>query len=124
MRHEPFEMLWHVAQIDLSVRHRRPNQQTRLAHACVSYIVDSETPDRDNGGYGRVCDRGLRSRAVTDSFSALLLVPALSGSGRLDGPGCCHGIAHAAVGVWLTGSRMVLSPKSATRSSRPPRAST
>ena len=34
--------------------------------------------------------------------------------------GCCH----AAVGVWLTGSRTVLSPKSATRSSRPPRAST
>jgi hypothetical protein len=31
---------------------------------------------------------------------------------------------HAAVGVSLTGSRTVLSPKSATRSSRPPRAST
>jgi hypothetical protein len=35
-------------------------------------------------------------------------------------PGCCH----AAVAVSLTGSRTVLSPKSATRSSRPPRAST
>jgi hypothetical protein len=76
------------------------------------------------GGYESACDMGLGSRAVTGCFSARLLVPALSGSGRLDGPGCCHGIAHAAVGVSLTGSRMVLSPKSATRSSRPPRAST
>jgi hypothetical protein len=32
------------------------------------------------------------------------------------------GRCHAAVAVSLTGSRMVLSPKSATRSSRPPRA--
>ena len=55
MRHEPFGMLWHVAQIDLSVRHRRPNQQTRLAH--IRRVR-------------RVCDRGLRSRAVTGRFYA------------------------------------------------------
>jgi hypothetical protein len=50
------------------------------------------------------------------AISARISLP-VSGRASRD---CCH----AAVAVSLTGSRTVLSPKSATRSSRPPRAST
>ena len=92
---------------------RRPGDQATRYNESLLYVYDAGmAADRDQLA---VCAVPGRKAEVIASASSACLCEAVAVT-----RGCCH----AAVGVSLTGSRTVLSPKSATRSSRPPRAST
>jgi hypothetical protein len=92
---------------------RRPGDPATRYNESLLYVYDAGmAADRDQLA---VCAVPGRNPEITASASSACSCEAVAVT-----RGCCH----AAVAVSLTGSRTVLSPKSATRSSRPPRAST
>ena len=103
-----------VPAFKIPVRHRpggRPGDQASRYNESLLYVYDA----------GMAADRYQLAVCAVPGRKAEVAASASSGETEaVVTRGCCH----AAVGVWLTGSRTVLSPKSATRSSRPPRAST
>jgi hypothetical protein len=90
---------------------RRPGDQASRYNESLFYVYDAGmAADRDQLA---VCAVPGRKAEVTASASSACSCEAVA---------VTRGCSHAPVGVLLTGSRTVLSPKSATRSSRPPRA--